>query len=454
MTTRFPNRQLLVAFLAVALIGASCNKGAGPAPVNSTEPITLTMWRVFDEPDSMATAIAKYHQLHPNITVQVTTKDYADYELQVANAIAAGTGPDMWMILDDWLPRDADKLQPMPAGLLAGNTKTGAKDNATIMKERYPDVVSQEAVQNKQVYGIPLSIDTLALYYNKDNFQHAGIAQAPSTWSEFVTDVEKLTTYDTKNRKTITHAGAAIGTAQNINRATDLLMLLMLQNGTQMTNTDGTRSTMNGAVAQPGGTQTYPGTNALEFYTGFADPQKTAYTWNNDMPNSIDAFANGQVSMIFSYAYLQRTLLQKNPSLNYGVAPMPQVDGAATPVDYPTYWLEVASRNTKHSAEVWDFLKFMSEQGDVDYQNATGKPTAKRLTSIPGPNERVLSSQPGSPWIFQATTAETWDRGKNPARIEEIFNELIENVVTYHQPAQVALDNAAASVTKSLQGGT
>lgn len=450
------DRRFLTIVVAVTLLGAACNKNNNSplGPVNTSQPITLTMWQVFDDPQAMAPAIAKYHQIHPNITIQVTTKNYADYELQAANAIAAGTGPDIWMIRNDWLPRQIDKLQAMPDGLLAGSSKKGAQSNTAIVKSRYPDVVTQDATKDGKVYGIPLSIDTLALYYNKDDFQKAGIAQPPSTWGDFVNDVEKLTQYDPKNRKIITHAGAAIGTAQNVNRATDILMLLMLQNGTKMTNADATSSTMNGAIDKPGGGQTFPGTSALDFYTGFADPQKTAYTWNNDLPNSIDAFATDKASMIFSYAYLQRTLLQKNPGLNYGVAPMPQVDGATTPVDYPTYWLEVVSRNTKHPAETWDFLKFMSEQGDQDYQAATGNPTAKRLASVPGPSDRVLSKEQGSPWIFQATTAVDWQRGTNPARIEQIFNDLIENVVTYHQPSQVALDNAAALVTKSLQGGT
>ncbi len=450
------NRRLLTAVVAIALLGASCGKGNSDvvAPVNTTQPITLTMWRVYDEPEAMAPAIAKYQALHPNISVQVITKDYADYELQAANAIAAGTGPDMWMIRSDWLTRHADQLQAMPEGLLAGSAKKGAKDNVAIMKERYPDVVSKEGEKDGKVYGFPLTIDTLALYYNKDDFQRAGIALAPSTWSEFVSDVQKLTQYDAKDRTKITHAGAAIGTAQNVNRATDILMLLMLQNSTPMTNAEATSSTMNGAVEKQGGGQTFPGTSALDFYTGFSDPKKTAYTWNNDMPYSTDAFAVGKASMIFSYSYLQRTLLQKNPALNYGIAPMPQVDGTSTPVDYPTYWFEVVSRNTKHPAETWDFMKFMSEQGDADYQAATGKPTAKRIANVPGPSDRVLSKQPGSPWIFQATTAGSWGRGKNPARIEQIFNELIENVVTYHQPSQVALDNASALVTKSLQGGS
>ena len=50
--------------------------------------------------------------------------------------------------------------------------------------------MTQDALQDDKVYGIPLSIDTLALYYNKDHFREAGLVEAPATWNEFVTTVK------------------------------------------------------------------------------------------------------------------------------------------------------------------------------------------------------------------------------------------------------------------------
>lgn len=435
----------LAIVLGILLIGARCgggDRGGG----TTTEPLTLRIWRVFDTPATFSTIIERYQELHPNVTIEIETKNYPTYELEVANAIAAGNGPDIWMIRNDWLPKHVGKLQAMPKGLLG-------PDNLKVIKDRYPDVVATEATSNGAVYGIPLAIDTLALYYNKDHFREAGLTQPPTTWSEFVTAVQKLTQFEGEDRKVIKRAGAAIGTAKNINRAVDLLEVLMLQNHTPMINEEHTASLMNGAIEKSGGGTTYPGTSALEFYTGFADPKKAAYTWNNDLPNSIDAFASGKVSMIFSYAYLQRTLLQKNPTLNYGVAPLPQVDNTPNPVDFPTYWLEVVSRTTKHSAAAWEFIRFLSEEGDALYQAASGQPPAKRPALVPKTSERVLNTDPGSPWTFQLSTATSWYRGTNPGRIEQIMADMIENVVTFGQAPQVAIDNAASLVTKSLTGG-
>jgi ABC-type glycerol-3-phosphate transport system substrate-binding protein len=130
---------------------------------------------------------------------------------------------------------------------------------------------------------------------------------------------------------------------------------------------------------------------------------------------------------------------------------MPQVDGATTPVDYPTYWLEVVSRNSRSSAAAWQFLEYLSAEGDTLYQAAAGKPQARKLATIPKPEERVLNQEKGSPWIFQATSATNWYRGTNSGKVEQIFGQMIEDITTFKQPAQVAIDNAAAQITKLLQ---
>jgi len=81
-------------------------------------------------------------------------------------------------------------------------------------------------------YGVPLSVDSLGLYYNKDLFNAAGITSPPRDWNEFADISKKLTKFDVSNQ--IVVSGTAMGTAYNINRSTDILNLLMLQSQTEM----------------------------------------------------------------------------------------------------------------------------------------------------------------------------------------------------------------------------
>jgi len=77
-------------------------------------------------------------------------------------------------------------------------------------------------------------------------FNTAGISQSPKTWEEFLAVVEKTIIKD--DRDNIIQAGAALGTARNINRSTDILSLLMIQSGAQMIDSNNAKATFNQSV--------------------------------------------------------------------------------------------------------------------------------------------------------------------------------------------------------------
>src|SRR6185369_16413812 len=108
----------------------------------------------------------------------------------------------------------------------------------------------------------------------------------------------------------------AIGTAKNINRSTDILALLMLQSGTQMTSQGNTSATF----SRPVNNQSV-GESALQYYTDFANPSKQLYTWNDSQHYSIDAFQEGKVAMMFNYSHTTDVLRAKSSRLNFAVAP-------------------------------------------------------------------------------------------------------------------------------------
>ena len=61
-----------------------------------------------------------------------------------------------------------------------------------------------------QIYGLPLSLDTMAIYYNKDLLDRSSVPEPPKTWEEFAVAVKKITKYDKQTNK-ITQSGAALG---------------------------------------------------------------------------------------------------------------------------------------------------------------------------------------------------------------------------------------------------
>lgn len=453
-------KKFAILFLIVStMTGALCSKGGGGVVKVPEKEVTLTIWRLFDSDEIFKPIIETYQSLHPNVKIQYVKKDFAEYEIETTNAIAGGSGPDIWSIHNDWLPKHADKLVEMPEGLLAGGTGKGKKDNLTMLKDNFAPTVSADSVFNNKVYGIPLSVDTLALYYNRDIFFNTRkeydqknislkpemLTRAPATWDEFVETVKFLTKKDGSN---IMGSAVAMGTANNVNRSMDILSVLMMQNNARMVSADQKSAIFNQPIKKETGEQVYAGTNALDFYTSFANPSKETYTWNNSFASSADAFAKGQTAMMINYSYQQSYLAQKAPTLNYSIAPLPQIRGAAVPIDYPSYWIETVTKSSKNPDVAWDFINFLYTKGGDLYLTFTKKPPAK----ISGAAKLSVAERIGAtnPFTFQVVTAQSWYKGKSPTKVDNIFAEMIENVISKNQPLQNAIDTAASAVTKLL----
>ena len=77
------------------------------------------------------------------------------------------------------------------------------------VKEVYPDVVAGDvlrrintspegspAVWEDKVVALPMSVDTLALFVNKDLLNAAGIPTIPDTWAKFQATIPRLVKVD------------------------------------------------------------------------------------------------------------------------------------------------------------------------------------------------------------------------------------------------------------------
>src|SRR3989344_2289650 len=158
----------------------------------STKPVTLQFWGVFDNHNAFDKVISDFKAQNPNIDVKYQMFTFEQYERGFVNALAAGTGPDILMIHNTWLPKHGDKLAPLPADVPDNKNPFTLQD----FKDQFVDVAYQDLVYNNQIYGLPLYADTLGLYYNKDLLNSAGITRPPQTWEEVNTAVQLLTKLD------------------------------------------------------------------------------------------------------------------------------------------------------------------------------------------------------------------------------------------------------------------
>jgi multiple sugar transport system substrate-binding protein len=423
--------------------------------------IKLEVWGLFDDSDTFGNIIQAYHAANPNVVEIKYRKLTVDtYKKELLDAMASGQGPDIFMIQNTWLPSFADKVVAAPDTIL----------NEQQFRGNFVDVAASDFLNQGKVYAVPLSVDSLGLYYNKDLFNQAGITAPPATWNDFVADVQKLTKVNSYGQ--IIQSGAAIGTAYNINRSTDILNLIMLQDGVQMTDSTSGRAIFDqGTRKDENGSTVFGGVEALNFYTQFARANSSFYSWNPNMHYSTDAFSEGTLGMMLNYSWQISTLFAKSPKLNYAIAPVPQLN-ASQPVNFPNYWGYAVAKNKTavtlpnqpavpddmRIAETWNFLKFLTTKpvlaagqtgptfdAAAEYIKTTGKPAARK---------DILETQKSDPKIgafaYGNLIAKDWIE-IDAVSIEAIFARMIDDVNRGAATAQDAIRAAATQVSQLTQ---
>lgn len=432
----FLTRSTLV--LAILILSGCGEPKVTPYSVN------LEIWGVFDDSDALENLFSQYRELDPYVREITYRKLSPDtYKTDLLNALAAGTGPDIFMMRNSWQGAFGDKLVSAPPALISEKK----------FRDTFVDVVSDDFLTSEgKILAAPLSVDTLALYYNKDLFNAAGIAEPPKTWEELIGLVPKLTKIDTFGN--INRSAISLGTGDNINRSTDVLLSLMLQMGANSSDT-----------GFFGGTAS---NKAFKFYNQFSQLGSPNYTWSPRQHYSIDAFYEGSLGMTINYSYQYDVFRQKNAKLNFAVAPLPQFTGQA-PVNFANYWgLAVAKNKTYEPSvyssgnqaplsndayqavrvqEAWQFIQYLAfphpgntmtltnalSQTTKDitlkndptavYLEETKKPAARRDLLESQKDDAVLSS-----FVTGSLIGKSWKAGSNVEAAESLIVDAINAV--------------------------
>lgn len=391
--------------------------------------VTLTYWGLWEEPDAgLQAVIADYRRLHPNVTIKYARQSPLHYQERLSAAIAKNDGPDIFRIHNSWLPMLKNGLAPAPVDVFS----------SADFKAFYP-VATSDLISGGQVFAVPLEIDTLGLYVNDDIFR-AGAVNVPTLWDGddgFLAVAKKLTVRDNNGR--VTTAGAAMGTASNVDHWQEIVALMMVQAGVDMT-----RGANSSAAAA-----------ALGYYASFAGNQRV---WDETLDNSTLAFANGKVGMYFGPSWRYFDIKAVNPNLNFRIVPVPQLPGGAT-INYASYWAEAVSRKSQNTKEAFAFLKFMSTKEELTKMYAA----AAKIRGFGEPYSRIemaplLVSDPNvAPFINAAPTAKSWylasftrdgDTGIN-SRIGKYYADAVNNVMRGGDP-NGALTTVAQGVGQVL----
>jgi len=438
---------LAVILAVLSFVGFGC-KGLTAEQQQATAPVSLEYWTVYDDVDALQAAIDKYRASRPYLKVTVRQLRYDELYTRLVEALAEDKGPDIISVPAKNLRAFVTKLAPMPATArdttviqrktmvntveTVVNTAQIKLPDANTVDREFVQAVKKDAIVSGQIYGLPLSFDTMAIYYNKDLLDRSDVAETPDTWEKFQEAVKKISKTD-KDTGRIVQSGAALGASRNVEGFDDLLYILFRQSNIDFVDASG-RPAFNRSARTSGETAS---AGVMNFYTDFANPGRDTYSWNNDMGNSLDAFVQGRTAFFFGYSYDNATIQARAPQLNYGIMPMLQLN-SEKPVNAANYWLQTVVGKSKKQNDAWALVNYLTRsQASDEYLTATKRPSARRA---------LIAKQQGdpelAPFVSQILVADSWYRGKDYPTAQNALSAMVDEWL--NQPPLEDLNRAAS----------
>lgn len=163
---------------ALALTLAACSGGGGTPAPSATETAAapegggeLVIWMDQNRNDALTDVIAAFEE-ETGTTVEIVIKDFANIDDDLTTQASSGEGPDVIVGAHDWIGKLVTNgvIAPVELGDIAGD---------------FEEVSIEAMTYEGSVYGVPVSIENLALVRNT-----ALAPEAPATWDDLVSTGE------------------------------------------------------------------------------------------------------------------------------------------------------------------------------------------------------------------------------------------------------------------------
>lgn len=415
-------------------------------------PRELDFYFVYDNTDAFQEQIQAFQS--QNQGLRVRTKKFVnleEYEDLLINEIAEGEGPDVFMIHNSWMLKHWKKLLPQPLDLPVVVTPD-------MFRQAFFQAASDDLIIDEQIYGMPMSIDNLAVYYNKAYFRDLlATADHPAQlWEEIKEQVFQLTKQN-KSPERFALAGLGIGRGDNVNSAVDVLYTMMLQHGVEFYDDKGESAIFSRKVKGEDA-----GVNALTLYTSFGLPTYKNYSWNDVITGfapeekEVNPFVRGKVAMILGYPYLYDVLVQAIQNQqkaggahidvdDIGIAPMPQLVSPTESTRRDTlasYFPLVVARTTDMPKEAWSLIQYLTTVDSLQtYHKKTNRPTSRKDLVQDQQTEPLFGV-----FAYQAPFAKSF-KVYDAEAYHKVFTDAIQKVVTNVATPKEALGEAETKIT-------
>ncbi len=414
---------ILIAVLMFAGIIPGFRMGGGAAPGPE-----ISVWGRFDG-SVMRPLVEQLNQANKELfKMDYTEKKTSGYENAIVNAMAAGAGPDAFVITQDAVLWAKDKIQILPfESFSERDYRDTFFDSAALFLD----------IGDGGIAAMPLAVDPIVLYWNKDLFSAAGLARPPEYWDEFLSAARATTKADAAGN--ILQAGAALGEFRNVKNAKEILSMMIMQTGNKIIDP----VSLKVVLGTRGSAPLDPAESGVRFFNEFSDQGKSSYSWNRALPSSDVMFTNGGLAMYFGYASEMNEIRKRNPHLNFDAAPAPQIRGGAVKAAFGRiYALAVSKMSPRKQAAFSAAFKMSGAEFNGRLAEALSMAPVRRDLLAQGSSDPFFSV-----FFKSAIMARAW---LEPDRDEvyRIFKDMAESAATGRLRLSSAVQDARNRLEK------
>lgn len=372
--------------------------------------VTVTIWGTI--PAVVFTNILQQTPLHQNelYNIVYVEKSEANFDKDFVEALAAGVGPDLFMLPSDKILTHRNKLFAIPYNIF---TQRQFLDSFIEGAEIY--------MAPEGILGLPIYSDPLVMYWNRSIFNQELITKPPRYWDEFYDLAEAMTIKD--GSLNVLRSAVALGEYSNISNAKAVFLNLAMQAGTPVVSWEGNvlRANFSHSLNRP----ITPAESAVNFYTEFSNPSGRAYSWNRSLPNSTNYFLGGDLAIYFGFASEITDLQVKNPNLNFDVAPIPTSREGGEDIVYSKFNAFAITNASFNKNAAFAVASILSDRQSAD--------VISRSLLLPPVRRDLLSQRQTDAFkiIFynSAINSRSW-LDPNPHLTNIIFKEMIESITS------------------------
>jgi ABC-type glycerol-3-phosphate transport system substrate-binding protein len=373
-------------------------------------------------------------------TINYEEHPAASFYQELIVAIADGAQPDVVVVPNEIFSQFSDKLYTIPF----------AAYNERAFRDTNVDG-AQVFLASDGVKMLPLMVDPLVVYYNKDILAQKSLLVPPLNWTALAQTVPFFTKRDAKGA--ITQAGIALGATDNVTHFRDIMSALFLQTGNTIVARDTSTglsqvmlATAPAQAAGESGNVTLPTADAVRFYTGFSNAVNRNYSWNRSLPTDKEYFLAGKLAFYIGRASELFTIQAQNPNFNFDVSPFFQAENASRPIVYGSFIGAGILKSAPNFPAAYDAASKFATVESIDA-------LSKKFSIPPVRRDLLLVSQQNpylSVFFRAATNAFSWP-DPNPEKTNTIFRDMIQSVTSGATDADGAIYEATRNLQSSIR---